>query len=462
MTADLGKCFSVTWSLADFTKTLFTLIPKAKLAGFEAKSAIYYGRCKIFLSKHLLGLTNDKILTGNIVTRQEINLFQLEHWLPDGTTPPKNTTELARMGEDIIIALEMMGLYPRSLSSPVKAYTERLNCLHFSTYRGMPDSWQPALDLALKIAKREWHSCYQVGYWNETFLYDIAGAYPSLLPKCRNTDTAIMEYAKTPPARFDFALLRGTIEVMAPISPLIHPSGVNPKGVWEDTFTSEEINFLEHWGLGTFKMQEGYFFIFTGIWDKPYKNQVEDLWAFRQSPNRMVQTISRRAAQGLSGLLDEEYPERRGDFYNPIFASMVRSRCRLKVADFIFSNNLLDDTIAVQVDSVLSSRQVPIAENGGLGEWRLKEQGPALVLGRGRIWRQSSRPPCNEIVKAFKTKPRATRHEVNGHSIDLVIPSSPDRKFREYPRNSGQALSRIYKSEPLEVGMGNKRTKAKR
>lgn len=453
LTADLGKAFSVVWSLADFANALFTLLPKDKLAEFETKSTVYSKGSKIFFTKHLLGITYQKMLHGNFVSQNEINLYQLEHWFPDGQVPPKDLTELAKMGNDILIGLEIMNLYPRSLSSPVKCYIAQLNPLNYPTYRTFPPEWEKAVELALATGKREWHSCFQVGYFKESFYYDIAGAYPSFIRDLPDTGMAVMEHTDTPPNRYDYAILEGNIEITAPISPLVHPSGINPRGKWDDAFTSEEIDFITRWGVGTFRIKDGYFFTFTGL-TKPYRGIVDELWKHRQSVSKTVQSIARRASQGLSGLLDEQYPERRGDFFNPLLAAMVRSRCRLQVAEFIYQNNLADDAISVVVDSVLSSKQANIGETGEMGNWRLKESGPALVLGQGRIWRQSSKPSgitLDGIIKAFRTKPRAARYSVNGHPIDLATPTSPDRKFKEYPKNGGQVLNRIYKSEPIEV-----------
>ena len=73
----------------------------------------------------------------------------------------------------------------------------------------------------------------------------------------------------------------------------------------------------------------------------------------------------------MSGKLDQYNNDSSlGEFYNPILALMVRSRCRLAVGNFIYENGLEDSLVRVQVDSVYCEKDLDIPEESLPGEFR--------------------------------------------------------------------------------------------
>jgi hypothetical protein len=145
-----------------------------------------------------------------------------------------------------------------------------------------------------------------------------------------------------------------------------------------------------------------------------------------------------------------------GEFYNPISAAITRSRCRLAVGDFIWNNTLQNNLIAVQVDGILADRKVDINGNNNIGSWRLEETTPALVLGKGEIWKPTKKPlnlSMDKVVEAMKTHPQRDYYKFNdGNFIDLtVMDGETDRIYDHFPKNGRQALNRTSDSKPIKV-----------
>ena len=118
------------------------------------------------------------------------------------------------------------------------------------------------------------------------------------------------------------------------------------------------------------EVEDGYYFNFNG--GKPYKIIVDKLLLARKIDDAMVSNIAKKISQGLSGKLDQYNKDgSMGELYNPILAAMVRSRCRLACADFIYDNDLQDSLIEVKVDGVTAGKKLDLPNKSNPGEWRI-------------------------------------------------------------------------------------------
>ena len=458
LTEDKGKALHICWSLKDFTNSLFSLLPEEKRMELGEKARVFVGDTKLFNVNYLLGITTTKHIKGNFYQRLENNLYQLKHWMPDGTPEPSSIAVVTNYGENILKALEQMKVYPDKLTSPVATFLVDLSKNNLPTIYSFNEDWLDAQNYAGKMMRCEWRSAFKLGYWNKTWCYDLVSAYPSIMANLPNTDYCSARYSKVY-LKSDWGIVKGRVEITTPVSPLVFDTGdgyICPVGVWKGYFTTEEIDWLERWQAGRFILEDGWFFHWKG--SKPYHQVISRLLALRQTGDPMVVSLAKKMALGMSGKLDEDHKDGNlGELYNPILAAITRSRCRLAVADFIYTNNIMDNLIAVMVDGILVDKEVPITESGYPGTWRLESQSPALVLGKGEVWRPSKKPlgiSFVEIVGAIKKEPDRSCYEFNGGKriIDLLLGATDlDRDFPECPKTGRELISGIYSSNPLKL-----------
>jgi len=454
---DRGEALHVCWSLHAFRQSLFTLLPAKTLDELnEGKPKVYCNNVKIFSVDHLLGITIAKLVSGNIWQRLETNLYQLMHWLPDGIPEPDNATEVAKLGEQVIDGLESMGIYPDRLTSPVALYEQTYLNGYFPTIYSFNENWLEAMQYASQMMRYEWRSAYKLGYFDKAWAYDLMSAYPAIILNLPSTDGCYAQYSTTY-QKHDWGILKGKVEVTAPISPLVYDIGegyINPSGTWQGYFTTEEIAWLEKWQAGKFTLEDGWFFKFGS--NKPYKQVIGKLLTARANGSGMVANLAKKVAQGLSGKLDQDNQDGSwGNLFNPILAAMTRSRCRLAVADFIYSHKLIDSLVAVMVDGVLLTDEVSdFTQYGYAGSWRFEGNSPALVLSKGEVWRPGKRPlgiGFEEITEAMRANPSQSVYVFGKRSVDLLLSPDEDRDYSGYPQTGGEALGNCYSSRPLEL-----------
>lgn len=458
LTVTYPNSLHVCWSLHDFKEALFSLLPAEALDKLkEGNSRVRIDPTKIFSIDKVLGITTRKLARGNFADELETNLYQLQHWLPDGTPEPDSVASLAELGESILDALENIDIYPNKLTSPIAVYTDNLDPDSLPTVYSFNLDWLEAVNYASRMMSYEWRSAYKLGYFDQVWVYDLQSAYPAIMASLPSTDGCYAQKSNTY-IKADWGILKGKVEVTAKVSPLVYDTGdgyILPSGVWEGYFTNEEIAWLEKWGAGKFILEDGWFFKFGS--KKPYKEIVNRLLTLRRTNNGMVADLAKKVGQGLSGKLDESHQDGNlGVYYNPILAAMTRSRCRLAVADFIYTNRLVDSLIAVQVDGVISDREATITEYGYPGSWRFEGISPALILSKGWIWRPGKQPQgigFEEITEAMKAQPDQSVYVFNGgkRSVDLLLPPDDDRDYSDYPQTGREALTKHYSSQPLEL-----------
>jgi hypothetical protein len=468
LTAEYPHTLHVVWSLAELTDALFALLPPSVVEKLKTETKAYVGNAKIFYTDRVLGITARKPTgEGNFVTEQEVNIYQLQHWYPSEQEVPQDAGAVARLGEQILDGFDKMGIYPDSLTSPVGVFSKELDTTKFPTIYTFRDDWMEAQEYAQAVAPLEWRSAYQIGYWKEAYDFDLIFAYPSIMAGLPHTDQCWAGKSDTL-VKSNWGVVYGQVEVTAPVSPLVYNSNdgmINPTGRWVDKFTTEEINWLYKNKAGKFDIKDGWFFRWFGK-EKPYRELVMQLWQMRQHYNPMVSHIARRIGQGLSGKLDQTNKDgSTGDMCNFILAAMTRSRCRLKLADYIYSKGLIDNLIAVQVDGFESDYPVHWQKDGefttepfedeGLGGWRGNDKSPLLVLGKGEIFKPDKRPlglGFDEVVGAFKEHPMQSYYEFGDKYVDLkVMAGDVDRVYDKFPQTGGDALKDVLKSKPINI-----------
>jgi len=364
LTQQVENSIHVTWNLNKFATALFTLLPEEKRKELTETPRIHYNNSKIFyIISRLLGITNSYWLRGNTYQILENNFYQLQHWLPAIETPA-TLQEVAKLGEQILQALEALGIYPSKLTSPVSVYEDTLAQYNLPTlWSNDNDTFIDACNYCIPTMRNEWRQVFGTGLFDKTYTYDIVGAYPYFISELPNTDNCKIEFND----KFivsDWGIMKGKLKLFKGVTP-IQPA--------QEHLTSEQHIWLYQNGTGHFDIENGYFFYFENKDNEPFKPIISKLFELRQNNGGIASNIAKKIAQGISGKLDQENMNGTlGELYNPILALMVRSRCSLAVASFIYKNDLQDSLVEVNVDSITTTKRLDIKDSNEVGSWRLK------------------------------------------------------------------------------------------
>ena len=442
------KC---VWDLHKFSELLFKLMGDDGQKLLMEGGKVRLGDFKLFyVPTKILGITckvREKI-KGNFYQENvyEANIYGLRQYYPNAK--PETVYDVAGLGYDLLATFGRMGLYPSKLTSPVGVYEECvLRKMRLPTIFDAPDYALDAYEYAAQIMDREWRTVYQVGHWKEAYDFDIGAAYPSEAMKLVDMKGCAYHHSNSVMHNFDWAVFKGEVTIDAPISPILDKEGIARVGTREDYITSDDLAFINKWGIGSFKMQDAWYLKFNSG-ACPLSYSMKRLFDWRGGGS-LREHLAKMISVGIIGKFQEEHNGGYGDYYNPIFATMITSRVRLKVADFIYRNKLQDNLISVMVDGCLTDKLVQVGKQRAMGEWRLNEPSPALVMSIGYQFTGDKKPAgisYGDMVSAIKEHP--TRQEYLGVYMGNL---ERRRQFDKLPKTGGQLLGNKYQSKPLEV-----------
>lgn len=115
--------------------------------------------------------------------------------------------------------------------------------------------------------------------------------------------------------------------------------------------------------------------------------------------NSMEYLMVKIAPNGTSGKTHQAV----GNFkplYSPFYFSYITGLTRLRIADFILSNNLIDKVINVATDGVLLDGNIDIKSSSDFGGFEVNHYPSAFVIGNGMLQIFTSRPDKPFFSKA--------------------------------------------------------------
>ena len=151
------------------------------------------------------------------------------------------------------------------------------------------------------------------------------------------------------------------VDITADFSPVIYSKteeqNFTPKGRWETYLTKTEIDFIGKYGIGTFDLQDGWWWYPDKI-VKPLEGLMNWLYVKKEGASGLEKKIIKRIASGIWGRqLQVLQTGELGDYVNPVWGVEVESRTRLEVARFVLDNGLVDRLLSIAVDGVLVSKE---------------------------------------------------------------------------------------------------------
>jgi len=367
LTEGRDLALSICWNLVQFRDCLFSLLPPNKREELKTSNKIQTGNTGIYTMiysiSYLLGITTCRAKPNNYYDILKRNNFYgiagAPYWLPSSTKEPSTVAELEKLGYSIIVGLEKMEIYPNKLTSPIGVFVDTLDISKLPTIHSFDKTAIDAQLWADKILAYEWRESFGSTSKDE-YHYDLTSAYGSFAVDLPNTDHAEIIHSEKW-INCDWGIVKSELVASSKVSPL------DPDAEY---FTTEEIL----WGVNhdhKFELADGWYFNFNG--DNPYKAILERLLDIKQNNDGLVEYLAKRMQQGIAGKLGQVNDNGTwGELFNPILSLMIRSRCRLAVADFIYSNNLENNLIEVKVDGVTATKKLDLPTISEAGEWRME------------------------------------------------------------------------------------------
>jgi len=97
-----------------------------------------------------------------VFSKEKANFYDLEQYFPERETP-RDAKAIAFLGEELMLSLATMKLYPTKLTSPVAIWEQCvMNHLNLPTAFDMPEE---AAEYAWYCSGKLWTEAYQIGYW---------------------------------------------------------------------------------------------------------------------------------------------------------------------------------------------------------------------------------------------------------------------------------------------------------
>jgi hypothetical protein len=484
------------WDLDVFVAPLLQLLDEATL--------------KYLVHEHWLKIANfgkilyipSKVFGIYQFDEKPISIYSLNQYFIS-LEDPKDANKIWGLANILMTTLNSMGINAKSFTSPAKIYEEGiLNRCSIPTAFDIKD--KECVEYAWHCCGRPWIECFQIGYFDTTWDIDRTSSYPAEMTKLQNTNHAIYRKSNTMIENADWGFLKGkiTINKEVKVSPITRrlPDGsiINPSGSWDDFITLDAVKFIYKWGIGTFKLYDGWFLNFTSE-HKPLELPMKKLFGFRGEKDLKDQ-LAKRMANGAIGKFTEEHVDKvtgiikeYGKYYNPLYAALVQERTRLEVGRFIYVNKLqVKDLVAVNTDGVLSTKDVGMKLDPDkprkMGGWRLTDIGPAIAESSGNVFHADKKPhgiTYSAILESIEAEPNKSYYDIKGlrlvtindiidgkagwnelgkmkefatASVDLVKlmamakTNSLDRVFSKMPQTGKDLLENHYPSGPIVIG----------
>lgn len=400
-------------------------------------------------------------------------------------SPDDNHRDLAKrakeIGDEVLGALQSIGLTPLTLTSPIRAYQiEVLNNLDLPTVDDIPEQ---AGQYAYACVKGNLLEAYKIGHFDKVYDYDIVSAYPSEMAKLLDIRKGKWKHTKEHQPNATYGFCKVSVDIQSPLSPIIYAKrtqGGNqnyaPKGTWPDCLTKAQIDAVRYRNIGGVEIEDGWW------WSvdyplRPYERIIDELYEHKEKNTGLRRTVIKRVPNGLWGKSLEIHGEQMGDLFNPVYGSVVETNTEIKVIGFCLDNGI--DPIHIAVDGVLALKDKTNGLSGELGGWKKTNEGACFVMGAGTVALDGKRgkgdfsldyhwvadqieqhPDAHEYTL---TKPAAvslpmalrgnwdklgTMQEIS-RTID--VSSEDKRLFLKLPETGKDLYDKVYESEPLDV-----------
>lgn len=254
-------------------------------------------------------------------------------------------------------------MFPDDDEKVAKLLIEDINSIPFMNYydewasKFGADTLKDMYCLIMEAYSGGMIEAYRYGYAKEGYIADLTQAYPATIMELYDLRNAILTKGTGIPPHVDFSycFIRGEVDI--PLTVNFHPitvkhpinkeTNIRANGNYRASYTLEERDYLERLGT-TFKNETWYNIQTEG---KPSvlaetAKEFTDLRAYLRSINNNAEYMAKSASASMYGIEFEAVDTyldingeivkggyRAGEFFNPIYATIITSRTRLKLSE---------------------------------------------------------------------------------------------------------------------------------
>ncbi len=406
---------------------------------------------------------------------------------------------------ELIDALGKIGLpNPRKLTSAIAVFEDSDwgKAVYESLPKGfdLPEDCLEMLEYASEADGKDWVSNHYVGRFaeGEIFDYDMVAAYGSIaatLPDLRDLNYWKATKLGDRERAAVLGIVKGKFTLdpdaeYAHCSPIIGMVGElpgNPLGkLPTDCYTLAQVKFVEDYGLGTFRMKDGWFAEPSADTVRyPLREVMVQLYESRAiSP--LAGKVAKSIANSLVGKMIETRVGRDGMVYGPLrndlYHATITSQARIEVARFLIEHEVkADELCCIQTDGVKLTRDIPLSGNG-MGSWANKGSSATVLLTPYKIYSADARPyrltyadlvcmvtehpqaqrysktvkhrlTLIQAIRQFEDITRVGENMETPTSVDLItLDTEQNRQYPDLPSTGLGLLSGQYQSVPHVLG----------
>lgn len=403
----------------------------------------------------------------------------------------KKAKQAQAAGQEAYNTFISLDCSPKSLTSPINAYQRsHLVNMGLPTVSDLKDD-EVAL-WAYECVHGGWVECFHRGHFKSSYDYDINSAYGKELMAMPDFRRGIWVKSNKIPSNAKLGFLQGEINIESDLSPIIYSlseqSSYTPTGYWNGIFTLDEILFIIAYNMGSFNLNQGWFWIPTDDIEYPLMKTMIELYQRKETVvvSDIEKSCIKRIMTGIWGKTVERYDGGRstGPLFNPVWGSLVESRARLQVTKLcIEAINQKARILSIAVDGVVTDKEIKIQKNSPklMGHWRLSTAGPCIIVSSGVLGVSDKRANAadftidyNKLKEMLESDPGSRyytqrkngfvslgtalihnrydelgKREVIERTIDVM--AEPKRYTEDGPMTGRDILNNQYETEPWDV-----------
>jgi hypothetical protein len=371
-----------------------------------------------------------------------------DKWMFDYADMPQ------RLADELEHALHIMGIWPKKLSSPAAIFEDFYGKhLNLPTFKDFMPKHEKLLEYAAECAGNEWQEVFKIGQFKECYSYDRKSAYGTEMVKLLDNNPrymSIVESDKYIPEA-DYAYCKCDIEIkdnvtLHPIINISHDRSLSCKtGEWTGYLTKGQMDFIKRWQIGDYEIVNGYW-LTSKSRVKPLEFFIPRILQFKEHPNNLVRFLAKNMVNGFAGKFNEEYKERVGDLYNPMWSAEIITGNALNLCEAIYRSKSFNNIIQVKVDEFKTTKKLDVIPDG------YKEStGECLSIDNNNVFFGKQHPDgitYAQAIKMLTEHPNTGYYEQSGAVIDLFR-LGLTRDFKTLPETGTDLLNNIYESNPF-------------
>jgi len=254
------RCIRVCWSLDVTVSLLLRLLGENRCIRLHQTHKCYIAPFNCFyVPGKIFSVTH-------IPTKDRVSLYDLQQYFPE-LNEPEDLLEVQMLGEKLLYELRKMGLEPDKLTSPVAIYEQCvISNLDLPKVADMP---KEAAEAAYQTSGRLWIEAFTLGHFEQVYDYDLISSFPSVARDL--IDIRYCDWVKSKSklnrrkAIYGYAKCIVTIYDWVMVSPILHREEdgnlISFTGTCEEYLIKEELDFIDKWKIGEYKILEGWWAI---------------------------------------------------------------------------------------------------------------------------------------------------------------------------------------------------------